>query len=298
MDTLKEVGRQAARNHRWLSGTPLAMIDAGADAVALAVLNHAIAFVKARGDVENAVVAPGMWFAAGYMRYELLPSVSSPTAQEPGEAGPAVTPDPNCLFSDGVCTTCEKTPHQVCDFMEPEPKGRAVPLAPTPPETDVTIALNALLNEIAIDLHGNPDAALDAKYALYTSALVKAAVSSPSPGAVDPFEQTVADEQFMERVAKGMPEFKRDELTFRERQLGRALIKALRAPGAVETPNVDSLLAFTRWALDGYITDENHIGDLDGYNLEQKALALGLLRDCGGGYAPAIWLKISDDAGK
>ena len=53
-------------------------------------------------------------------------------------------------------------------------------LAPSLPETprsedDVTLALEALLNEVAIDVHGDPNAALDAKYALYTNALIKSA---------------------------------------------------------------------------------------------------------------------------
>jgi len=65
------------------------------------------------------------------------------------------------------------------------------------------------------------------------------------------------------------------------------------SPASTEAlPNVDALLAFARWALDGYITDENHIGDLDGYDLEQKALELGLLRQCGEGYAAATWLEV------
>jgi hypothetical protein len=54
---------------------------------------------------------------------------------------------------------------------------------------------------------------------------------------------------------------------------------------------IAALHAFARWALDGYITDPNNIGDLDGYDLEQKALELGLLRDCGEGYAAATWLE-------
>lgn len=53
----------------------------------------------------------------------------------------------------------------------------------------------------------------------------------------DRFEQAMADEQFMERVARAMPEFKRDEMTFRERQLGRALIAAVRA--SVHAPQDD-----------------------------------------------------------
>lgn len=67
----------------------------------------------------------------------------------------------------------------------------------------------------------------------------------------------------------------------------------------VPTPqlsHVDALVAFARWALDGYITDEDHIGDLDGYELEQKALELGLLCECGGGYAAALWLERSQGA--
>jgi len=97
----------------------------------------------------------------------------------------------------------------------------AVPLAPTPPETVEK------LRTAVIASNGQRR---------HVDALIAAvrAESSPSPGAVEPFEQMLIDEQFMERIAKGMPEFQREgdtELTFRERQLGRALLNALRSGG-------------------------------------------------------------------
>lgn len=54
----------------------------------------------------------------------------------------------------------------------------------------------------------------------------------------------------------------------------------------------EQLQAFALWALDGYVTDSERIGDIDGYALEQKALELGLLVECGDGYQVAPQLEV------
>lgn len=43
---------------------------------------------------------------------------------------------------------------------------------------NVTLALDALLNEVAVDVYGNPDAVLDSKYAHYTNTLILAATQA------------------------------------------------------------------------------------------------------------------------
>lgn len=80
-----------------------------ADAVALAVMEHAIAFVKARGDVENHVVAPGMWFAAGYLRENLLAELRQPSAETP-QFGEEPAPVEATSVVEGESATRRVTP--------------------------------------------------------------------------------------------------------------------------------------------------------------------------------------------
>jgi len=104
--TLKEMARQAAdaeyrawqrQEARTTEDTPL--VDRVADAVTVAVLEHAIAFVKARADVENSVVAPGMWLAAGYMRHHLL-----------AECAPAAPPETPQMYANKILVPSTRYP--------------------------------------------------------------------------------------------------------------------------------------------------------------------------------------------
>jgi len=274
MDTPKEVGRKAAEEAAKQMGNAWDMPKDGlpdvADAVRLAVLHHLQQRVLGRkmttefiAQFITAAFQPRLIEGAADLIKELqqlgdhAPNSCICAIEMPGDMPradcPACFPPPPSVVepdaaSESDQATCKEglhvavvppatTPGQISPFAgATDDFAPALPLAPTPPETDhayMVQELERLSHNAQIMGWTRNQAALD--YAI-------SRLSSPSPG-------------------------------------------------AVETPNVDSLLAFARWALDGYITDEDHIGDLDGHDLEQKALELGLLRDCGGGYAPATWLE-------
>jgi len=216
MDTLKEVGRQAAARVYNTFGGPYKI----ADAVALAAIDHIEAQLLALSDG----LTSNEEYVLRVARKSL--ALSPPSGSRP---------DIGALFAgpESPALPLAPTPREPVHAYVKDANGfigvggnaTARYVAPTPPET----AERTLASIAAMLGWGNvpPRETLEREIAA-----LKHRASSPSPGAVDPFEQTVSDEQFMERIAKGMPEFKRDEMTFRERQLGRALLQSLRSGGS------------------------------------------------------------------
>lgn len=128
--TVNAIARQAAEKvwNEPSIGAP-EIIDQMADAVALAVLNYKR---ERMGNRADRCKTEAFWALEVELRemdaeIKALSQPVSPTAQEPGEAGPAVTPKVrHCGCGVKDCPSCG---------LDDALAELAVPLAPTPPET-------------------------------------------------------------------------------------------------------------------------------------------------------------------